>query len=191
MSTSIAIQKSGHHLVAQFVRPAARNPLSSAVLNEIEELLERVEADDTLRTLVFTGTGGSFASGADLREIAELDAASARGFALAGQRIMNRISRLEIRTAAAINGFCFGGGLDLALSCKTRVAASSSVFCHPGVGLGIITGWGGTQRLPRLIGEVRAMEMFFTARRVEADEALRMGLVDAIADDPVAFVLNS
>ena len=97
---------------------------------------------------------------------------------------MNSVNALP-DTVAAINGFCFGGALDLALSCRRRIAVATAEFCHPGVGLGIITGWGGTQRLPRLVGETAALEMFMTARRVSAEDALRIGLIDEVTNDPV------
>jgi enoyl-CoA hydratase/carnithine racemase len=103
---------------------------------------------------------------------------------------MMQISQLPLTTVAAINGFCFGGALDLALACGQRIASPDAVFSHPGADLGIITGWGGTQRLPRLIGHARALEMFFTAQRVDAREALSIGLVDAVSEDPVASALS-
>ena len=113
---------------------------------------------------------------------------------LLGVAAANKLEEAILRegpdTVAAINGFCFGGAFDLALSCKRRVAVATAEFCHPGVGLGIITGWGGTQRLPRLVGEAAALEMFMTARRVSAEEALRIGLIDEINDDPVAVAVG-
>ena len=99
---------------------------------------------------------------------------------------MGKISATKQTTIAAVNGFCFGGALDLTLACDVRIASPDAQFSHPGVGLGIITGWGGTQRLPGLIGEAKALEMFLTAKRVGASEALRIGLVDKIAENPLA-----
>lgn len=103
---------------------------------------------------------------------------------------MNKIANAKPPTVAAINGYCFGGALDLALACDKRIAAPNAVFCHPGANLGIVTGWGGTQRLPRLIGETRALEMFLTAKKVAANEALQIGLVDEIAENPLANALS-
>jgi enoyl-CoA hydratase len=103
---------------------------------------------------------------------------------------MNKIDKLPVPTIAAVNGYCFGGGLDLALACKVRIASPNAQFCHPGVGLGIITGWGGTQRLPRLIGESCALELLLTASRISAEEALKIGLVDAIIDDVLKAALS-
>jgi enoyl-CoA hydratase/carnithine racemase len=99
---------------------------------------------------------------------------------------MNKINESGKKTIAVINGFCFGGALDLALSCHVRIASPGAIFSHPGVNLGIITGWGGTQRLPRLVGEAKALEMFLTAKRVDAAEALRIGLIDKISENPLA-----
>lgn len=99
---------------------------------------------------------------------------------------MNKISSSEKQTIAAVNGFCFGGALDLALSCNKRIAAPNAEFSHPGVSLGIITGWGGTQRLPRLVGEANALEIFLTAKRMSAEEALRIGLIDAVSEDLIS-----
>jgi enoyl-CoA hydratase len=99
---------------------------------------------------------------------------------------MNKIAAAQPLTIAAVNGYCFGGALDLALACTIRIASPLAEFSHPGTRLGIITGWGGTQRLPRLIGEGRALEMLFTADRFGAGDALRFGLVSEITDDPLA-----
>jgi enoyl-CoA hydratase/carnithine racemase len=106
-----------------------------------------------------------------------------REFGLRGQLLMQKIAAAPCQTVAAINGYCFGGAFDLALACKIRVASPIAVFSHPGANLGIITGWGGTQRLPRLIGEALALEMFLTAKRIEANEALQIGLVNQISDN--------
>jgi len=120
-----------------------------------------------------------------LREIAAVDGATAREFAIRGQSLFGLIADRSDTTIAAVNGFCFGGALDLALACGRRIASPDAIFSHPGANLGIITGWGGTQRLPRLIGEANAIEMLFMAKRVTAPEALAIGLIDAIADDPL------
>ena len=126
-----------------------------------------------------------------MREIAKIAAGDAKEFARRGQSLMKKIADSPKLTIAAVNGFCFGGALDLALACDIRIAAPDAVFCHPGANLGIITGWGGTQRLPRLIGEAAALEMFLTARKVDAREALRIGLINRVADDPLAAALEN
>lgn len=188
MTELIEIENCGTSVIIRFARPEIRSPLSVAVLDAIERLIDRL--GDEVKRLVFTGVGDVFASGADLREISALTKGTARDFALRGQKLMNRIATTERETTAAINGFCFGGALDLALACERRIASPEATFCHPGARLGIITGWGGTQRLPRLIGEANALEMFFTASPISATEALRIGLVDEIAADPVLAALE-
>jgi len=120
-----------------------------------------------------------------LKEISQLSGSEALAFAQMGQALMEAIDRFPAPIYAAIAGYCMGGGLDLALACHHRIATPHAVFGHRGAALGLITGWGGTQRLPRLVGKGRALEMFVAAEKVTAAEALRMGLVDAIAADPV------
>src|SRR5208337_711870 len=135
--------------------------------------------------LIITGNNKFFSAGADLNEIAALTGPTAYEFAKMGQELMDLIECFPAPVLAAISGYCMGGGLDLALACHRRIASPHAVFGHRGVALGLITGWGGTQRLPRLIGKGKAMEMFLTAEKVRAAEAMRIGLVDFIAEDPV------
>ncbi|MDX6270666.1 MAG: 3-hydroxypropionyl-coenzyme dehydratase [Acidobacteriota bacterium] len=172
-------------VVIRLNRPAERNPLSVATLEELDQLVSALSARTDICAIIFTGTGDAFASGADIRELGALTPATAFEFARLGQRLMQRIADAPQLTLAALNGYCMGGGLDLALACDLRCATPSAVFAHPGARLGIITGWGGTQRLPRLIGQARALEMFTTARRVTADEAHEIGLVNRIGDPVV------
>jgi enoyl-CoA hydratase len=169
----------------RFNRPETKNPLSVSTLAEIERALDWLEADEKIKTIIFTGSGGTFASGANLNEVAKLDENSARAFGRRGQSLLQRIYDSEKFTVAAIDGFCMGGALDLALSCRRRIASPRSIFAHPGASLGIITGWSGTQILPRLIGKKRALEMFLTAKRVATDEALAIGLIDEISENPL------
>lgn len=185
MSNHVLTENIGGKLVVTFDRPAVRSPLSIGVLEELRRILDGV-ADG--RSVIFTGRENVFASGADLREIAQVTEETAGEFALRGQRLMNLIAAKN--SIAAINGFCFGGALDLALACRKRFASANAQFSHPGANLGIMTGWGGTQRLPRLVGEARALEMFLTAKRLSAEEALRIGLIDEIAENPLALALK-
>ena len=135
--------------------------------------------------LVITGDP-VFSAGADLNEVSRLAGSEALAFARMGQELMNVVANYPAPVYAAIQGFCMGGGLDLALACHHRIACPDAVFGHRGAALGLITGWGGTQRLPRLVGKGRALEMFVAAGKVVAPEALRSGLLDAIAADRVA-----
>lgn len=190
MSNAILTEHISDALVVRFNRPEMRNPLSVAVLEALDRILKETADDRSVRKIVFTGTDGVFASGADLREIANITSSDAAAFARRGQSLMAQISALSAETIAAINGPCFGGALDLALACRRRIAVPAATFCHPGAGLGIITGWGGTQRLPRLVGRASAFEMFFTASPISATRALEIGLIDLIADDPVSEALK-
>jgi enoyl-CoA hydratase len=188
-SQAIVVEKKENFIIIRFNRPKIRSPLTIAVLVELNEILDSIDDEQ----IVFTGVGDVFASGADLREIAMVTGENAVAYAERGQNLMRKI---ESKNAIAfVNGFCFGGALDLALSCKQRIATPNATFCHPGANLGIMTGWGGTQRLPRLIGEALALEMFLTAKRVDADEALRIGLVDQMSEsnklsELIPFIFN-
>jgi len=135
--------------------------------------------------LVITGNDKFFSAGADLKEIAALSGPTAYEFSKVGQELMRVIDEFPAPVYAAISGYCMGGGLDLALACHHRIASPHSVFGHRGAALGLITGWGGTQRLPRLVGKGRALEMLVAAEKVVASRALQIGLIDALAEDPV------
>ena len=187
MSNAITTENLANTLIIRFNRPEIRSPLSVFVLEKLHKILDETIENDAIKKIIFTGKDDTFASGADLREIAKLTNETAREFAARGQNLMNKIAEARAVTIAAINGFCFGGALDLALACDKRIASSNAMFSHPGVGLGIITGWGGTQRLPRLIGEAAALEMFLTAKRVDANGALKIGLIDEINENPLEF----
>ena len=140
----------------------------------------------TRRPLIITGNQHFFSAGADLNEIVALDGPEAFTFSKAGQRMTDSVDEFPALVIAAVNGYCMGGGMDLALACDHRIAAPHAIFGHRGAALGLITGWGGTQRLERLIGRARAAEMFIAAEKVHAERAFCYGLVDRISDDPVA-----
>jgi enoyl-CoA hydratase/carnithine racemase len=160
-----------------------------ALHKAVEELRGEAENGD-LKRLIITGNDKFFSAGADLKEISQLSGPQAFEFSRTGQALMQAIDEFPAPVIAAIRGYCMGGAMDLALACDYRIAAPDAVFGHRGASLGVMTGWGGTQRLPRLIGKARAMQMFLLAEMVKADEALRIGLADKIADDPVAHVLR-
>ena len=167
--------------VIRFNNPKERNPLFVEVLIKLDAILS--EQIPQSKAIIFTGTGDVFASGANLREIAMLkNEREVREFGLRGQRLMRKIADAPCLTIAAINGYCMGGAFDLALACGIRIASPNAVFSHPGANLGIMTGWGGTQRLTRLVGEAAALEMFLTAKRVNANEALQLGLVNEVTE---------
>jgi enoyl-CoA hydratase len=181
-SPAIVTAIDGDIAIIRFNKPAERNPLSVSTLRDLESTLSDLLPRPDIKTLIFTGAADVFASGANIRELARLDSSSALQFSQLGQRIFQTIADAQPLTIAAINGYCMGGALDLALACNIRVASTTAVFAHPGARLGIITGWGGTQRLPALIGRARALELFATARRIESSEALSMGLVTCVKD---------
>lgn len=189
LSNGFNIERRGSAILLRFTRPEIRNPLSVSVLDALTDVV--LSLDENVSALILTGSDDVFASGADLREIAGVTGETAAEFAKRGQRLMNTIAMLQAKTIAAVNGYCYGGALDLTLACDSRIASPNAEFCHPGGGLGIMTGWGGTQRLPRLVGEAAALELFLTGKRVSADEALRMGLIDQIAADPLTAAIDS
>lgn len=140
--------------------------------------------------LVITGNDHFFSAGADLNEITALTGPEALEFAKMGQALMRAVDHFPAPVIAAVRGYCMGGGLDLALACDLRIAHPHSVFGHRGAALGLITGWGGTQRLPRLVGKARAIEMFVAAEKLTAVRALDYGLVQALAANPLAAALE-
>ena len=186
----VVLEEHDNIAVLRINRPEQRNSLSVATLLSLDSAFDALSARPAVTAVIFTGAANVFASGADIRELQTLTPDSARAFAERGQRLFRRIAEARQLTIAAVNGFCMGGGLDLALACRVRVASPSAVFAHPGARLGIITGWGGTQRLPRLVGAARALEMFTTARRLTASEALDIGLVSHVHPDALACALE-
>ena len=176
--------------VVRLNRPAQRNPLSRDTLQQLKRIFEALIDDEAIEAIIITGTDDVFASGADIRELAQLDPAAAFEFSKSGQKLFQSIADSKQLSIAAINGYCMGGGLDLALACDLRVASKAAVFAHPGARLGIITGWGGTQRLPQIIGRAHALELFATARMLSVTEALALGLVSEVKDPVLAYALE-
>jgi enoyl-CoA hydratase len=160
------------------------NRLSRAVVLALTYELEQLR--DAATAVLITGNEHFFSAGADLNEITALTGPAAFEFARMGQRLMRLVDDFPAPVVAAIAGYCMGGGLDLALACDRRVAAPNAIFGHRGAALGLMTGWGGTQRLPRLVGKGRALQMFLAAEKLHAADALRIGLIDDLADDPIA-----
>jgi enoyl-CoA hydratase len=178
----------GQICVLTINRPKAMNALNSDTMREIADALDAVLETDDAEALVITGAGDrAFVAGADIGEFGNLeDVFGGREMALNGQDVMSTVAAMPIPVIAAVNGFALGGGMELALACDLRVASRSAKFGLPEVGLGLIPGFGGTQRLPRLIGEGRALDLILTGRHVEADEALMLGLVNRVGDDALA-----
>lgn len=164
------------------------NRLTRGWVGALTRIVEILAQDP--QPLVITGNAHFFSAGAELAEIASLTAPQAYEFSKMGQRLMALIEGFPAPVIAAIRGYCMGGGLDLALACHHRIAAPNAIFGHRGAALGLITGWGGTQRLPRLVNKARALHMFVAAEKLHAAEALRIGLIDGIAEDPVAEAIR-
>ena len=177
--TNVLLEKKGPYAVATIHRPEALNALNSQVLADLAELLDTVEADEEIRVLVITGAGEkAFVAGADIGEMSTLTKAEA--FGKKGNDVFRRLETLPIPTIAAVNGFALGGGCELSMSCDIRICADTAVFGQPEAGLGITPGFGGTQRLARLVGPGMAKQLIYTAKNIKADEALRIGLVNAV-----------
>jgi enoyl-CoA hydratase len=178
---NLQIESRGPVTVLRVHRPDVLNALNRETLGEIEDFVPRFVAAAEQHALIVTGSGEkSFISGADIQELAVLDPRGAEEISRFGQRVVERLEQSPKPVIAAINGYAFGGGCELALACHFRIASENAVMGLPEVGLGIIPGYGGTQRLPRLVGAGRALELIATGRRIKADEALAIGLVTKV-----------
>jgi enoyl-CoA hydratase len=162
-------------------RPDKLNALNDAVFRDLAEVVGRAESDPAIRGIILTGAGTkAFAAGADIAELASQGPHEAKARSLTGQAVMGRLERLGKPVIAAVNGFCLGGGCELAMACHIRLASDSAKFGQPEVNLGIGPGYGGTVRLPRLVGRGRALELLLSAQIIDAAEAYRIGLVNRI-----------
>ena len=180
---SIDVARDGAVAVVTVDRQDALNALDVATLTELRDRLGELAQDDTVRALVLTGAGEkAFVAGADIKYMSGLDPAGAKGWGALGHEAGRLLETMSKPTIAAINGFALGGGCELALACDLRYAASRAKLGQPEINLGIVPGWGGTQRLARICGLGVAKELIYTGRTVDAEEALRIGLVNAIAD---------
>jgi enoyl-CoA hydratase/carnithine racemase len=174
----------GPAVILRLTAPDGTNRLTRACVRALTDDLSKKD----LRThpLIIAGNSKFFTVGADLNEIAALTGPEAYEFSALGQALMNAIASHPTPVIAAIEGHCMGGAVDLVLACHHRIGAPQAIFGHRGAALGLITGWGGMQRLPRLIGKARALELFITAEKISAARALEIGLINTIADDPIA-----
>ncbi len=187
--TRYELERYGDAALLRLLSDDGTNRLTAARVRALTAVVGELALHPPSR-LVITGNAHFFSAGADLHEIAALDGPQALRFARMGQRLMNAIAGFPAPTIAAVHGYCMGGGLDLALACDRRIAGPHALFGHRGAALGLVTGWGGTQRLPRLIGRARAMQMFLAAEKVHAHRAVEIGLAEAVADDPLAAALE-
>ena len=161
-------------------RPKALNALNTEVLAELQQALGEIEADEAVKAVIVTGEGRSFVAGADIAQMSKLNAVEGRAMMAAGHKVMDTIEQMPKPFIAAVNGFALGGGCELAMACDIRIASEKALFGQPEVGLGIIPGFDGTQRLPRLVGKGMAKYLIYSAQNIKADEALRIGLVEKV-----------
>ena len=184
---NLTLDQHGDLAILTVSRPQSLNALSAELLIELVEAVEAVAETPEVAALIITGAGDkAFVAGADINELSRLDGVySGRETSLSGQNVMHEIASLPFPTIAAINGYALGGGLELALACDVRVASPLSKLGFPEASLGLIPGYGGTQRLSRLIGPGRALDMMLTARQVGAEEALQMGLINYLSESPL------
>lgn len=184
----IQIEPQGDIAVVKINRPEALNAMNTDVISELSRAIDIIAADDGIKVVIITGAGErSFCAGADIAYMVNIEPMQAEKYASAAQGVINKIEKLEKPVIAAVNGFALGGGCELAMSCDVRIASSNAKIGQPEVTIGIPPGWGGTQRLMRLVGPAKAKEMIFTGKMIAADEALQIGLVNRVvsvgADD--------
>ncbi len=185
---NLHFEKRDHIAFLAIARPKVLNALNAATMQELARAFQSVQADDDVRAAILTGEGEkAFVAGADIGELATLDAIAAAGLAARGQAVFSLIEECGKPVIAAVNGFALGAGCELALACSIRLAADTARFGQPETKLGLIPGYGGTQRLPRLVGKGRALEILLTGEMIDAAEALRIGLVNAVV--PAAQLL--
>lgn len=177
----VEIQKNDKTAVLTINRPEALNALNSQVLSDLKEALDELKKEADLRCLIITGAGPkSFVAGADIGEMSTMNPKKGEAFGIAGNKVMSQVASFPCPVIAAVNGYALGGGFELALACDLRLASEKARFAFPETGLGITPGFGGTQRLARLVGPALASELIFTGRTVKADEALAKGVVSQV-----------
>ncbi|CEM61969.1 enoyl-CoA hydratase [Treponema phagedenis] len=181
--SSVLLEIKNHIGIVTINKPNVLNALSTEVLTDLDKVVTELEKNNDLYAVIITGAGEkSFVAGADIAEMKDKNPKESAEYAKFAHGIFTRIENLHCPVIAAVNGFALGGGCELALACDIRIASNKARFAQPEVGLGITPGFGGTQRLPRIIGTARAKELIYTCRHVKADEALSIGLVTAITE---------
>lgn len=177
----VEIQKNDKTAVLTINRPEALNALNSQVLSDLKAALDELKKEADLRCLIITGAGPkSFVAGADIGEMSTMNPKKGEAFGIAGNNVMSQVASFPCPVIAAVNGYALGGGFELALACDLRLASEKARFAFPETGLGITPGFGGTQRLARLVGPALASELIFTGRTVKADEALAKGVISQV-----------
>lgn len=176
----VTLEQKGPVGVITMNRPEALNALNDQVLQDLDQVLDQVEENEEILVAVVTGAGRSFVAGADIGQMSTLTAVEAKKFGILGNKIFLKLENLSKPTIAAVNGFALGGGCELSMACDIRIASEKAKFGQPEVGLGITPGFGGTQRLPRIVGAANAMELILTAKTINAAQAKEMGLVSHV-----------
>ncbi|MBZ9633269.1 short-chain-enoyl-CoA hydratase [Clostridium sp. FP1] len=179
---NVVLQKEDKVAVITISRPKALNALNTETLKELELAIDEIASDDQIYAVIITGGGKAFVAGADISEMKDLDAMGGRRFGNLGNKVFRKLETLEKPIIAAVNGFALGGGCELSMACDIRIASSKAKFGQPEAGLGITPGFGGTQRLARLVGTGMAKQLLFTAEIINAEEALRIGLVNKVVE---------
>ncbi len=179
---NINIEKKSNVAWIKINKPEALNALDEKLISELKYAFEDVNSDENIYVIALTGEGKAFVAGADIEQMSKMSAGEARNFANHGMQLMSYIENIEKPVIAAVNGFALGGGCELALACDIRIASKKAKFGQPEVGLGITPGFGGTQRLSRLIGSSNAKLLIFTGDIIDANEAYRLGLVNHIVE---------
>ncbi|MBE6955871.1 MAG: enoyl-CoA hydratase/isomerase family protein [Ruminococcaceae bacterium] len=174
----VELEQRGHVGLITINRPEVLNALNVQALRELDDILDRVESDEEIYVLIITGAGRAFVAGADIGEMVDFTAADAKTFSRRGNNVLLRMTRFPRPIIAAINGYALGGGCELAMSCDIRIGSEHAKFGMPEVGLGITPGFGGTQRLARIVGMSTATELVLTGRTIDAQEALQIGLIN-------------
>jgi len=179
----IQLEPQGDIAIIKINRPEALNALNLDVISELSRTIDIVGVDENIKVVIITGAGErSFCAGADIAYMANIEPMKAEKYATSAQSVLNKIDRLEKPVIAAINGFALGGGCELALVCDIRIASSNAKIGQPEVTIGIPPGWGGTQRLTRIVGPAKAKELIFTGKMITAEEAAQIGLVNKVID---------
>jgi 3-hydroxypropionyl-coenzyme A dehydratase len=177
----IQLEPQGDIAILRINRPEALNAMNLDVISELSKMIDIIAADESIKAVVITGAGErSFCAGADISYMVNIDPMQAEKYATSAQDVINKVDRLEKPVIAAVNGFALGGGCELAMACDIRIASSNAKIGQPEVTIGIPPGWGGTQRLMRLVGPAKAKELIFTGKMITADEAYQMGLVNTV-----------
>jgi enoyl-CoA hydratase len=187
---NVLYEKEGDIAIVTVNRPKALNALNAETLADIEKAMDAAAADPEVKVVILTGAGRAFVAGADITFMQNMTAMEGRAFAMLGQAVFRKIETMEKPVIAAVNGFALGGGCELAMSCDFRIASDAAKFGQPEVGLGVTPGFGGTQRLPRLVGVGMAKELCYTGDTIDANEALRIGLVNHVVpgDELMTYV---